>query len=145
MLCAYNKDPGFSDHFSQFFETKVLCDKISNAKELYFKCIYSDKNIELFKSLLQTTDWNSKFKGNISANERCDNFGNKINAYHDIAFPISKSKTKNTQVKVPWITKGIRKSSETFEYLAFLNRTCNDEITRSHFKKYQTVYRKVIR
>jgi len=33
MLCAYNKDPGFSDHFSQFIEIKVLCGKISNAKE----------------------------------------------------------------------------------------------------------------
>jgi len=24
MLCAYSKDPGFSDHFSQSIETKVL-------------------------------------------------------------------------------------------------------------------------
>jgi len=64
---------------SQFIETKVLCDKISNAKEkeFYFKRIYSDKNIEQFKSLLQTTDWNSMFKGNISVNERYDNFVKK--------------------------------------------------------------------
>jgi len=55
-----------------------------------FKRIYSDKNIELFKSLLQTTDWNSMFRGNIYVNERYDNFVNKIKAYHDIAFPISK-------------------------------------------------------
>ena len=85
------------------------------------------------------------FRGNISVNERYDNFVNKIKAYHDIAFPISKSNIKNTLVKLPLITNGIRKSSETYEYLAFLNRTCNDEITRSHFKKYKTVFRKVIR
>jgi len=92
----------------------LLCDKISNAKEkeFYFKRIYSDKIIELFKSLLRTTDWNSMFKGNILLNERYDNFVNKIKAYHDIAFPISKSKIKNTQVKPPWITKGISEGIE---------------------------------
>ena len=62
-----------------------------------------------------------------------------------MAFPVKRLKQRNAQEKLRWVTKGIRKSWETFKFLARLCRTSVDEKTKDYFKKYKKVFKSVMR
>ena len=72
-------------------------------------------------------------------------FVEKVKGFYEMAFPVKRLKQKNAQRKLRWVTKGIRKSWETFKFLARLCRTSVDEKTKDYFKKYKKVFKRVMR
>ena len=94
---ACNKDPGLSDHFSQFLYTQVHqetdCSKPGRIKHLY-KRVHTDESIILFKSFLQTYDWNSMFLEGNTIDEWYNGFVGKVKGFYEMAFPVKRLKQK---------------------------------------------------
>lgn len=143
---AFNTDPGLSDHNCQVLSAKIPQNTTYKkiAVKYTFKRSFSEKNINLFKALLQTHDWNSVFLEQGSIDSWYDCFVRKIKGCFEIAFPIKKHVNKINK-KCEWITSGIRKSKETYELLAIFNKKTKDTNLKNLFKKYRTIYKKVIK
>ena len=143
---AYNRDPGLSDHFSQVLHSQVHQGNASLSKETAYiwKRVHSDEGVDLFRSLLQTVDWRLMFSEDRSVDEWYDGFVSKVKRYYEAAFPIKRVKKGKPQKRLNWLTKGIRKSRETYEMLSLLERTTMSKIS-DYFKMYKRVYKRVIK
>ena len=72
--------------------------------------LHTDESIILFKSFLQTYDWNSMFSEGDTMAEWYNGLVEKVKGFYEMAFPVKRLKQRNAQGKLRWVTKGIRKS-----------------------------------
>ena len=98
------------------------------------------RNITFFKEQLSLLHWRHiDFNGTV--NEVYDTFLKTLTDIYDTNFPIREYTLKNKDIKSPWISKGLQKSSKKKQrfYIKFpKTKTLEDE---SKYKKYK-VYSK---
>ena len=137
-----------SDHKCQLVHANVLDrsrQTVSKKPKFYFKRCYSEENIETFRDHLATYDWDTILLAQDTVDVWYDEFIKRIIYSHEIAFSVKKLKLKNVIKGREWITSGIRKSKDTYEFLAQLSKISTDPGTKTYFKRYKAVYKKVIR
>ena len=131
-----------SDHFPVF----VSFDDSAKSEEhiTIRKRMYSKTAIERFKLDLQNIDWD--FLNLIDdANILYDSFLKVFCKTYDMYFPIKESITKLKDLKSPWISKGLKKSSKIKQklYIKYLkNKTLNSEL---EYKTYKNLFEKLKR
>ena len=84
--------------------------------EYFLKRDISESNVNNFKELMNTVDWNL-ITQTLNPNDSYCIFIEKFIKNYDQAFPLQKIKIKGKSLVSPWITKGIRKSSRKKQHL----------------------------
>ena len=130
-----------SDHFPIFLNT-INERKTSGRCYKDKKRVFSKRNITSFKKQLSLLHWRYiAFKGTV--NEIYDTFLKTLIDIYDANFPIREYILKDKNIKSPWVSKGLRKSSKTKQrlYIKFLKtKTLEDE---SKYKNYKSLFEKL--
>lgn len=120
---------------------------LQNENESYgnnvtYKPFNNRNNIYQFKSMLNDHKWNQMHEIE-DLSKQYQLFSNKIFNFFYTAFP---KKSYNTNIRgknQPWITKGMNISSQKLKEL-FRSTFRGDANSIAHFKKYQSMYRKIL-
>ena len=131
-----------TDHFPIFVSFENSPEKIESS--FVRKRIFSDSSIETFKSLLRNESWNvlDNFE---NVQDSYNYFLNTFQMIYNKCFPIKEFKYKQKDLKSPWISKGIKKSSKLKQklYIKFLkNKT---PVTEEVYKTYKSLFEKIKR
>ena len=101
------------------------------------KWVFSKPNITSFKEQLSLLHWrHTDFNGTV--NEIYDTFLETLTDIYDANFPIREYILKDKDIKSPWISKGLKKSSKTKQrlYIKFLKtKTLEDESKHKNYKR----------
>ena len=76
-----------------------------------YKRTYNTESIELFKQKLHETKWDEIMSFQ-NLDDDYQTFLKRFSTLYDTYFAEKKIKLKNKNLQSPWITKGIRRSSE---------------------------------
>ena len=126
-----------SDHFLICFLLQLTTAKIENKVTYITKRITKQDAIEKFNQDLYKTSWDDIIK-NKNPNEAYNMFLQKIKVLYDQYFPKQYIKIKEKDLRSPWITRGIKKSSKRKQKLCnkFLkNRNNQNEYEYKNYKK----------
>lgn len=108
------------------------------------KRIYSERNIQLFKSRLKTIDWYALLDKNNDINEKYEKFHNTLKIILDECIPIKMIKLNNSPKK-HWLTVGIKKSCLHKRLLKILIIQSNyNNILTNYYKKYVKILKKIV-
>ena len=104
--------------------------------------VYSKRNITSFKEQISVLHWRHiDFNGTV--NEIYDTFLKILTDIYDANFPIHEYILKDKDIKSPWISKGLKKSSKTKQRLCIKfikSKTLEDE---SKYKNYNSLFEKL--
>ena len=103
--------PSFSDHFAMFAAIKFSNEKSKNRKIKNKMRFFSDKNKKNFKQDLQKINW-EEFNILNCTNTLYKYFMKIYSHIYDKNFPLLESETKLKDLRTPWMSKAMRKSSE---------------------------------
>ena len=120
---------GVSDHEAIYckFSIKYRASKVPKRKGR----IFSKRNYDRFSQLCSLEDWSTV----LSSDCPLSIFHRKLTACFNNAFPLRTLKHKR---KKPWITKGIKVSSQNMRALHYIrNFFSNNEFFMQYFKKYR--------
>ena len=126
-----------SDHFPICFLLQSTMPKIENKVTYITKRITKHDAIEKFNQDLYKTFWDDIIK-NKNPNEAYNMFLQKVKVLYDQYFPKQYIKIKEKDLRSPWITRGITKSSKHKQklYSKFLkNRNNQNEYEYKNYKK----------
>ena len=127
-----------SDHFSICFLLQSTMPKIENKVTYITRRITKQDAIEKFNQDLYKISWDDIIK-NKNPNEAYNMFLQKVKVLYDQYFPKQFIKIKEKDLRSPWITRGIKKSSKRKQklYNKFLkNRNNKDEYEYKNYKNY---------
>ena len=131
-----------SDHFPVFFSIQLSKQKLREGVIKIEKRIFNNRNITSFKEQLSLLHWRHiDFNGTV--NEIYDMFLRTLTDIYDANFPIREYILKDKDIKSPWITKGLKKSSKKKQklYIKFLKtKTLEDEFK---YKTYKSLFKKL--
>ena len=100
-----------SDHFPIFASINISKNKLNISKEtMITRRIFSERNKVNFKNDLRQIEWEA-LNRNVKTNTMYENFSNEFLTLYDKHFPLKEYKVKNKDLVTPWITKGMKKSS----------------------------------
>ena len=121
---------------------RLTKDKLQEGAIKINKKVFSKCNIISFKEQLSLLHWRHiGFDGTV--NEIYDTFLKTLTDIYDANFPIREYILKDKDIKSPWISKGLKKSSKTKQrlYIKFLKtKTLEDE---SKYKNYKSLFEKL--
>ena len=100
-----------SDHFPVCFMIPSTKCKIENKTSFIFKRIFNFDAVNTFKQDLHKTNWKDT-EVFTDPNEAYKAFLERLLLLYDNYFPLRKIKTKAKDLKSPWITNAIKKSSK---------------------------------
>ena len=116
--------------------------KSENETTFIYKRTFSSDSIEMFKQKLYKINW-EEVETNQNPNEAYGIFQEKIRSLYNHFFPKKKIVISKKDLKIPWITTGIKKSSKRKQllYRKFLkNRNSGNE---SEYKNYKKLFESV--
>ena len=99
-------------------------------------------SLENFKSILSSTDWNDVF-GQTSTNESYNQFIKKFRLIYDDCVPIKVIEIKTKILLRPWITKGIKKSSNRKQKLYENILKKKSPKNEKEYKDYKQLFEKI--
>ena len=100
-----------SDHFPKFFSIQLTKEKLREGVVKIKKRVFNKRNITSFKEQLSLLHWRHiDFNGTV--NEIQDMFLRTLTDIYDANFPIRDYILKDKDIKSPWISKGLKKSSK---------------------------------
>jgi len=135
-------DLGYSDHMAQVL--KLPIKRMLHRWNIIASRKYSDKNVEEFKYMLSKETWQEVYLTS-DVDSALQIFRDNFDYYFNTAFPYKLHKHKNTQDN-NWITKGLKNSGKRLRFLNSLKRRVNlSRESLSYIKKYQTIYRIVLK
>ena len=126
-----------SDNFPICFRLQSTMPKIENKVTYVTKRITKQDVIKKFNQDLYKTSWDDIIK-NKNPNEAYKMFLQKVKVLYDQYFPKQSIKMKEKDLRSPWITRGIKKSSKRKQKLLnkFLkNRNNQNEYEYKNYKK----------
>ena len=131
-----------SDHFPIFFSIRLTKEKLQKGVIKIKERVSSKHNITAFKEQLSLLHWRHiDFNGTM--NEIYDTFLKTLTDIFDANFPICEYIFKDQDIKSPWVSKGLKKSSKTKQrlYIKLLKtKTLEDE---SKYKNYKSLFEKL--
>ena len=131
-----------SDHFAIFAAIKLSNEKTKNQKIKNKKIIFSDKNKESFKQDLQKINWEEMNILNYT-NTLYKHFIKILSSSYDKNFPLLETEVKLKDLRTPWMSKAMRKSSKQKQklYIKFLkSKNPEDELI---YKNYKNLFEKL--
>ena len=125
----------FSDHFPIFSSVQLTKEKLREDVIKIEKRVFNNRNITTFKdqlSLLRCRHIN--FNGTV--NEIYDTFLGTLTDIYDANFPIREYILKDKDIKSPWISKGLKKSSKKKQklYIKFIEDDLSIKPTKVYSK-----------
>ena len=101
-----------SDHFQKFFSMQLTKEKLREGVVKIKKRVFNKRNITSFKEKLSLLHWRHiDFNGTV--NKIYGMFLRTLTDIYDANFPIREHILKDKDIKSPWISKGLKKSSKT--------------------------------
>ena len=70
-----------------------------------------------FKDQISSINWDNLNSTQLSANSLYETFLNIFNEINDVNFPLTGTEIKPKNLKTPWFSKGLKKSSKTKQML----------------------------
>ncbi|KAI5642242.1 reverse transcriptase (RNA-dependent DNA polymerase) domain-containing protein [Phthorimaea operculella] len=136
---------GFSDHKGVIYTLNVNTHSTQEKKpRIIYKRLFNDKNVELFKTYLQKTDWNKIIKHGQDINLNYNNFLSEVKNILDKTIPVTRLKVKFKKQK-SWLTKGLKTSCYHKRLLLqHLQESKRNPILKNHCKMYSKVLKKSI-
>ena len=131
-----------SDHFAIFAAIKLSNEKTKNQKIKIKKRIFSDKNKESFKQDLQKINWEELNILNCT-NTLYKHFIKFFSSIYDKNFPLLETEVKLKDLRTPWMSKAMRKSSKQKQKLYikfFKSKNPEDELI---YKNYKNLFKKL--
>jgi hypothetical protein len=131
-----------SDHFPIFFALNYSKRKCNEPNKKIRKRIFNEANLESFKEQLSLLHW-QQIDFTENANIIYEKFHQTIFDVYDANFPINEYVLKGKDLKSPWITKGIKKSSKRKQklYINYLKNKTPENYKL--YKDYQTIFEKL--
>lgn len=143
LVTPQNIFTGLSDHnYTQFLDFNI--DKLCNpytTNVVRKQRIFSNENFKILEMFLEKESWDDLVSHN-SVDDNFLNFVNTFKYYYDLAFPLVTSRLMNKTS--PWVTSGIRRSAIRLKELFHMAKTFNTESGWNKYKKYRSVYRRVL-
>jgi hypothetical protein len=136
---------GFSDHRGVLVTLQSISDK-TKAQRIqysYVTRLYTENNINKFKTELQNTDFTSLFNPQSTINENFDRFHAEIKNLLDQCIPKKRFKPK-PKPKRQWLTRGLKVSSEHKRQLKILINQGGDTVLKKHFKTYDKILKRAV-
>lgn len=130
-----------SDHTAQILSFRIEKDRHLDKKFVTTRLL-SHNNFETFISYIRNESWQDVYNCN-DVNKAFELFINSLKHYIDIAFPVRKINV-NKPTKKPWVTKGIRTSSEKLKDLYNVMKLTGNQNDKIIYNRYKQIYRKVI-
>ncbi len=132
-----------SDHFPILYKINKN-ESRKNPKIVQFRD-FSDVNINNFKLYLSSLDWGSIYEiddTQIVCNKIMENFNHAF----ELFFPLKIQRfNKNVHRKEPWFSKGLLVSRRNKNQLNIQASEFPSELNNQKFKKYASVYKKLVR
>ena len=100
-----------SDHFPIFISVSTSKTKTTKQSVKILKRDFNDRNMTSFKEQLSLLHWNH-IDLNTDVNLIYETFLETFSDIYDANFPLKEYSNKENDIKSPWITKGIKKSSK---------------------------------
>ena len=131
-----------SDHFPIFTSFQTSTKKILNEKIETFKRIFTDGNKNSFKEEIKKIDWTS-LENCSDTNVMYDKFYEQFFEIYDKHFPLKLKITKLKDLKSPWFSQGLKKSSKRKQklYVKHLKKKNNE--TETKYKDYKNLFEKL--
>ena len=127
-----------SDYFPIFFSIRLTKEKLQEGVIQIKERVFSKRNITSFREQLSLLHWRHiDFNG--TANEIYDTFLKTLTDIYDANFPIREYILKVKDIRSPWISKGLKKSSKTKQrfYIKFLKtKALEGESKYKNYKVY---------
>ena len=133
-----------SDHFPIFAAINIS-DRFDIQKNIEItKRNYSDLNKKMFNEELEQFDWSS-LEIIDDVNLLYDTFLEKLMILYNKHFPIEKKTVKIKDIKTPWFSKGMKKSSKQKQklYIKYLKKKTYE--TEMQYKNYKNLFEKLKR
>ena len=131
-----------SDHFPIFFSINISKTKKQKEKMKIKKRVFNEKNISDFREQLSLLHW-QHIDFNQNANKIYENFIQTFFDVYDANFPIKEITLNKKQVRSPWISRGLKKSSKTKQKL-YINYLKNKSLeTELRYKEYKYLFEKL--
>ena len=132
-----------SDRLPIFFSisTSKLPQKSSPLK--LKKLFFNERNLASFKNQMSNLNWDILNSTQCTANSLYETFLNIFSEIYDVNFPLTEIEIKPKNLKTPWFSKGLKKSSKTKQrlYIKFLkNKSAKSE---EKCKNYKNLFEKL--
>ena len=131
-----------SDHFPIFVTISIPDNKSTKKSIDIIKRDFSDQNKEKFKNDLVNADWSTLYEDN-DTNSKYNAFSKIYSSLYDKHFPIKKIKLKEKDIRSPWISKGMKKSSRMKQKLYIKNLKRNTAKSEAEYKCYKNLFEKL--
>ena len=120
-----------SDHFPIFFTIRLTEEKLQEDVIKIRKRVFSKGNITYFKEQLSLHHWRH-IDFNETVNEIYDTFLKTLTDIYYVNFPICEFILRDKDIKSPWISKSLKKSSKTKQrlYIKFLKTNLSTKTTK---------------
>ncbi len=132
-----------SDHLPNILLFGKQSDSNNNKSDRPLIRLFSEKNIMKFKEFLSEIDWNQHFSEK-DASENFDVLSDNINKGFDTCFPLKRLSKRRSKDK-PWVTKGIKISSNNKSKLHRKIMDSHNDHLKCRYKTYKTMLFKVCR
>jgi hypothetical protein len=134
----------FSDHLPIFHIARGLLSNSDNKKCLVTKRNLSKKNLDNLKNKLFEEQWNNVYLS-MDPNQAFNNFTTTFECIFNTVCPLTTSEVKKKELKNPWMTSNLIKSSKRKQklYIKFL-KSKNDEDEKT-YKTYKQFFQKNIK
>ena len=131
------------DHFPIFAILENSCNKNKNyEKTKITKRDFSNENIQNFQFLLENIKWDQLLLSN-APNEAYNIFLKKFSDLYDVTFPKKQIEIKSKYLNIPWITKGIRKSSKRKQRLHEKYLKIRSKENEKTYKTYKNLFERI--
>lgn len=144
LMKALVVDNGFSDHKSTILQLPY--DQNNNHNPIIWqtkKRLFNNTNIQTFKKVLQSIDWNTIIISDKNINQNYDSFDDTLILLLDKYIPKKLTKIY-TKRKKQWLTKGIKISCKNKRLLSIHTNHSKSIVLKNHYKHYQKSLKKCI-
>ena len=103
------------------------------------KRFFNESNLASFKDQISNINWDNLNSTQCSANSLYETFLNIFSEIYDANFPLTEIEIKPKNLKTPWFSKGLKKSSKTKQrlYIKFLkSKSAESEEKYKNYKSF---------
>ena len=132
-----------SDHLPIFFSISTSKLPQNSSPLKLKKRFFNESNLASFKNQISNINWDILNSTQCSANSLYETFLNIFSEIYDVNFPLTEIEIKPKNLKTPWFSKGLKKSSKTKQrlYIKFLkNKSAESE---EKYKNYKNLFEKL--
>ena len=142
--CSNTELQNNSNHFLTGFDSLSYERSKKDYSPLKLKKrFFNESNPASFKNQISNINWDILNSTQCSANSLYETFLNIFSEIYDVNFPLTEIEIKPKNLKTPWFSKGLKKSSKTEQrlYIKFLkNKSAESE---EKYKNYKNLLEKL--